>query len=906
MRFNLNTVRARRDSIFSSSIGDPHSALLKNQRADSRKTEETSNTKDDNSAGKPESNKSNLYKNVLKKTNPETGILKKEPLSPMVKLKIFDSDTTMAQKDDDESITPRECKQKSTYESRMAKAGNSSTFYAHRSSSIQSMRSSKSTLTNKKPKRSDGRHMRHSKRASIDSSESGSDTESRDTSPKSTLIVSPNIEKSKNSDAEPKASKGLSSFAKKKAVLKNRKKGLSRLGMMKGKFKTKHEKIDKKAKLQIKEVKDDVSSNGESNKNVLAPLQEESETDSPYIGKESNKFIEFPDGEEVKLNSIQSREISIPIPLDKVHSKPEAMLKNQEIKEESEKSTSSKFKSTKPIPEQNEKETIKVPQTEIKEDIKKSLVVDTFTPKVFMRSSTNRVQPRADDKKRSTIFQINSFNTIFDSFGSEEVKLQIRKKKKSFMGPARNTSSLQISDLNLISLKPKNPPQALPKAENTYEKYRSKSLKNSHCPRPKPRRTMSDFHDLLGLRLMTSLDHTLSASSSGDLERASEAVSENSSVSEEEESSNGKLLALLGLMFIDSVFEGDHKQLVRFFSLPILPSEKECLEIRYDDNLAHVQNTKFKKTTIDDFYLLRAVSHGAYGKVCLARKKATRDLFAIKIMDKQKMEEKGVTDMVMNERNILYQIDNEYVVRGVYTFQTKKFLYIVMEYMMGGDFANLLEGVKAFEEDAAKLYLAQLALAVDYLHSQNIIHRDLKPDNILVDSEGMIKLTDFGLSEINMNSYLKKYEETKAKKSQSNRFVVPFDSDDDSDDEPPEMLGNIGNNKYNSEFLRKEAHGNKLKIKQDLNNIKNKKLAENIEKPKKKVLGTPDYIAPEVILGEEASKDVDWWAIGVIAYEFMTGGLPFNDESPEKIFENIKTKNLKWPKAIEDSLSKEA
>lgn len=276
-------------------------------------------------------------------------------------------------------------------------------------------------------------------------------------------------------------------------------------------------------------------------------------------------------------------------------------------------------------------------------------------------------------------------------------------------------------------------------------------------------------------------------------------------------------------------------------------------------------------------------------------------------MDKEKMEEKGVTDLVMNERNILNKIDNEYVVRGVYTFQTKKFLYIVMEYMMGGDFANLLEGVKAFDEDAARFYLAQLIIAVNYLHSRNIIHRDLKPDNILVDAEGMIKLTDFGLSEINMNNYLTKYQETKSKKVNNNLYVnSDSDSDEDSDFEPPTPAGGLMVKKLDSEMLRLEAHGNKLKIKQDLNNIQNHKVLGSMVNKKKKVLGTPDYIAPEVILGKEVTKNVDWWAVGVIAYEFMTGGLPFNDDSPEKIFKNIKNKNMKWPKAIEESLSKEA
>ena len=124
------------------------------------------------------------------------------------------------------------------------------------------------------------------------------------------------------------------------------------------------------------------------------------------------------------------------------------------------------------------------------------------------------------------------------------------------------------------------------------------------------------------------------------------------------------------------------------------------------------------------------------------------------------MEEKGVTQLVMNERDILNKVNNNYIVRGVYTFQTNKYLYIVMEYMKGGDFSNLLENIGALKEDAAKFYLAQLVLAIEYLHENNIIHRDLKPDNILIDGEGFIKLTDFGLSEINLNNIKMQYEKT--------------------------------------------------------------------------------------------------------------------------------------------------
>ena len=100
------------------------------------------------------------------------------------------------------------------------------------------------------------------------------------------------------------------------------------------------------------------------------------------------------------------------------------------------------------------------------------------------------------------------------------------------------------------------------------------------------------------------------------------------------------------------------------------------------------------------------MSSGAYGKVILARKKNTDDFFAIKVLDKQKMMEKNVVEYVINEKNILSQVSNEFIVRGVYTFQSKKFLYMVMEFMKGGDFSSLLEQVGSFDEDTAKYYLA--------------------------------------------------------------------------------------------------------------------------------------------------------------------------------------------------------
>lgn len=130
----------------------------------------------------------------------------------------------------------------------------------------------------------------------------------------------------------------------------------------------------------------------------------------------------------------------------------------------------------------------------------------------------------------------------------------------------------------------------------------------------------------------------------------------------------------------------------------------------------------------------------------------TKDIFAIKVLDKEKMLEKNVIEYVMNERDILSTVNNEFIVRGVYTFQSKQYLYMVMEFMKGGDFSNLLENIGFLDQDTAKLYLAQVVLALEYLHSKGIIHRDLKPDNLLIDSDGHIKLTDFGLSEAGLKN----------------------------------------------------------------------------------------------------------------------------------------------------------
>jgi hypothetical protein len=150
-----------------------------------------------------------------------------------------------------------------------------------------------------------------------------------------------------------------------------------------------------------------------------------------------------------------------------------------------------------------------------------------------------------------------------------------------------------------------------------------------------------------------------------------------------------------------------------------------------------------ERTNIDDFEIIKPISRGAYGKVFLARKRTTGDLFAIKVLKKLDMLRKNDIERIVAERNILITVRNPFVVRFFYSFTSKDNLYLVMEYLNGGDLYSLLRKVGCLEEDVARIYIAELVLALEYLHSLGIVHRDLKPDNILIAHDGHIKILGY-------------------------------------------------------------------------------------------------------------------------------------------------------------------
>ncbi|XP_026758958.1 serine/threonine-protein kinase greatwall isoform X3 [Galleria mellonella] len=164
------------------------------------------------------------------------------------------------------------------------------------------------------------------------------------------------------------------------------------------------------------------------------------------------------------------------------------------------------------------------------------------------------------------------------------------------------------------------------------------------------------------------------------------------------------------------------------------------------------ENVVTKPPDIHDFTIIKPISRGAFGKVFLAHKKNNKEqMYAIKVMKKSDMINKNMVAQVVTERNALALSRSPFCVHLFYSLQSVSSVYLVMEYMVGGDLKSLL-GVYGFlEESMAIFYVAEVTLALDYLHKHNIVHRDLKPDNMLISKSGHVKLTDFGLSKIEIH-----------------------------------------------------------------------------------------------------------------------------------------------------------
>eukprot|EP00128_Syssomonas_multiformis_P001256 Colp12_sorted_trinity150504_noHs@35500 len=164
------------------------------------------------------------------------------------------------------------------------------------------------------------------------------------------------------------------------------------------------------------------------------------------------------------------------------------------------------------------------------------------------------------------------------------------------------------------------------------------------------------------------------------------------------------------------------------------------------DNHVDLNGTEDKKASIHDFYLLKVIGKGSFGKVMLAKHKETNKIYGIKVLSKKAIKQRNEVRHIMAERNVLLKnVKHPFLVGLHYSFQTPEKLYFVLDYVNGGELFFHLQREKRFIEPRARFYAAEIFLALDHLHSCGIIYRDLKPENLLLDSKGHIVLTDFGL-----------------------------------------------------------------------------------------------------------------------------------------------------------------
>lgn len=267
-----------------------------------------------------------------------------------------------------------------------------------------------------------------------------------------------------------------------------------------------------------------------------------------------------------------------------------------------------------------------------------------------------------------------------------------------------------------------------------------------------------------------------------------------------------------------------------------------------ESNYNRLKRAKMDKSM---FVKIKTLGVGAFGEVCLACKVDTHALYAMKTLRKKDVLNRNQVAHVKAERDILAEADNEWVVKLYYSFQDKDSLYFVMDYIPGGDMMSLLIRMEVFPEPLARFYIAELTLAIESVHKMGFIHRDIKPDNILIDLDGHIKLTDFGLCTGFRWTHNSKYYQKGSHARQDSM-------------EPSDLWDDVSNCRC----------GDRLKtLEQRARKQHQRCLAHSL-------VGTPNYIAPEVLLRKGYTQLCDWWSVGVILFEMLVGQPPFLAPTP--------------------------
>ncbi|CAF3713175.1 unnamed protein product [Adineta steineri] len=233
-----------------------------------------------------------------------------------------------------------------------------------------------------------------------------------------------------------------------------------------------------------------------------------------------------------------------------------------------------------------------------------------------------------------------------------------------------------------------------------------------------------------------------------------------------------------------------------------------------------------RQKALDRLEILKTVGTGSYGRVLVTRDRETQTYYALKLLSIKSVIVSQQTEHVKNEKDILSALRHPFIIRLYWTHHSDQFLYILLDYIPGGELFTYMRRRGTFDLKTSLFYICEIIVAFEYLHSLQIIYRDLKPENILLDGEGHVKLVDFGF----------------AKKISNKTFTT---------------------------------------------------------------CGTPEYLSPELIKTAGHNKCTDWWSLGILLFEMLTGVTPFNpDGKDNEIHGRILAGKITWPTNLINEVTK--